>query len=477
VQSKLRETVSVKDFGAVGDGVQDCSAAFTTALTVATHVIVPPGTYRCDAMVEVTTGRVLQLMGGATLIRKSANSTSIDPVVWVKGAGAGILGAGQNACTIKSENRAPKGVVRLGHKDMTESHDNVTYCSLHGFTAVGAVSNGQTTGDPDVALYMPNPQFGGKVSYYHDISGLRLQNANFGLWLHGWANGNTINNIQGYGIGNVTLGANKNAFIYCNGALDNAVSNCMFGNGANSIGLLIDNFDNTANGGSVHSVFANSFRGMVFEQGGASAVGVRSIVAGGSGFYEIRHNTAGGNSLPTGFTDSNIFIGLGTVLGTTLNMNTVTARDSVTATGAVSGGTVESSGDIGGFGSVKSGDSGAYYIAKKVKRAATTNASTLSFTLSCTAQASVYRHGYVKIIAAGGDVASGGGSIAEFLLTASALNQAFPTIGTATPKTSSGDVASFTLSAVNGVLTIASTLDTLVCEVQFGFTTTNVNIT
>jgi len=47
VQTKLRESVSVKDFGAVGDGVTDDTAAITLAFaTTATSIYFPPGTYR-----------------------------------------------------------------------------------------------------------------------------------------------------------------------------------------------------------------------------------------------------------------------------------------------------------------------------------------------------------------------------------------------------------------------------------------------
>lgn len=46
VQSKLRDTVSVKDFGAKGDGVADDSAAFTAAFAASTFVYVPAGTYK-----------------------------------------------------------------------------------------------------------------------------------------------------------------------------------------------------------------------------------------------------------------------------------------------------------------------------------------------------------------------------------------------------------------------------------------------
>ena len=49
VSTKLSETVSVKDFGAVGDGVTDDTAAFLAAMTAAPNVYVPEGTYCVDA--------------------------------------------------------------------------------------------------------------------------------------------------------------------------------------------------------------------------------------------------------------------------------------------------------------------------------------------------------------------------------------------------------------------------------------------
>jgi hypothetical protein len=55
-QDKLRERVSVKDFGAVGDGTTDDTAAIQAALTAAANVYFPAGTYLTSSTLVVNTG-------------------------------------------------------------------------------------------------------------------------------------------------------------------------------------------------------------------------------------------------------------------------------------------------------------------------------------------------------------------------------------------------------------------------------------
>ena len=52
LSAKLGDTVSVTDFGAVGDGVTDDTAAFTAAAASASEVIVPSGDYVLSEHVE-----------------------------------------------------------------------------------------------------------------------------------------------------------------------------------------------------------------------------------------------------------------------------------------------------------------------------------------------------------------------------------------------------------------------------------------
>lgn len=70
IQSKLRETISVADFGAVGDGVADDTTAIQAAITAASvypvrNVLFPPGNYRTTATLTMPSdaGRNFSLIG------------------------------------------------------------------------------------------------------------------------------------------------------------------------------------------------------------------------------------------------------------------------------------------------------------------------------------------------------------------------------------------------------------------------------
>jgi hypothetical protein len=67
VQAKLRESVSVKDFGAVGDGVADDSAAFLAAFNTGKRVYAPAATYATN-LLNMPTNSYLYGDGESTII-------------------------------------------------------------------------------------------------------------------------------------------------------------------------------------------------------------------------------------------------------------------------------------------------------------------------------------------------------------------------------------------------------------------------
>jgi hypothetical protein len=86
VQSKLRETVSVYDFGAVGDGATDDTLAFTKAIAYLKSIgggelFVPPGTFKTTASISITSPAIaIRGTGRASIIKGygSFDTLSID---------------------------------------------------------------------------------------------------------------------------------------------------------------------------------------------------------------------------------------------------------------------------------------------------------------------------------------------------------------------------------------------------------------
>jgi hypothetical protein len=63
IATKLGDAVSVRDFGAQGDGVANDAPAFAAALAAHRSIFVPPGRYRLGTAVDVLPGRTIQGAG------------------------------------------------------------------------------------------------------------------------------------------------------------------------------------------------------------------------------------------------------------------------------------------------------------------------------------------------------------------------------------------------------------------------------
>ncbi len=85
---KFSDFVSVKDFGAVGDGLSDDTLAFQKAMAAHDFVFVPSGHYIITNSIEISSGKVLAGAGDTSLIETSLSI----PLILISGGYAKISG-------------------------------------------------------------------------------------------------------------------------------------------------------------------------------------------------------------------------------------------------------------------------------------------------------------------------------------------------------------------------------------------------
>lgn len=74
---KFSDIISVKDFGAVGDGLIDDTLAIQQALSAHDHVFVPSGTYLITTTITLTRGKSLFGEGSAAILKGQSNSFNL----------------------------------------------------------------------------------------------------------------------------------------------------------------------------------------------------------------------------------------------------------------------------------------------------------------------------------------------------------------------------------------------------------------
>ena len=80
VDAKLKDTVSVKDFGAVGDGVTDDTVAIQAALNASSNIYLPSGTYKTTAPLLLNSNNIITGAGISSVIKNTTNLSVIKSI-------------------------------------------------------------------------------------------------------------------------------------------------------------------------------------------------------------------------------------------------------------------------------------------------------------------------------------------------------------------------------------------------------------
>ena len=110
INAKLAEWISVKDFGAVGDGVTDDTAAIQAALAARDHVLFPAGNYKISSTLSLKSGNVL--LGAGYSNTRIFRDTTVTPFDFFEG----ITVSGVKVSGIHFDNVAKLPVTVAGNR-------------------------------------------------------------------------------------------------------------------------------------------------------------------------------------------------------------------------------------------------------------------------------------------------------------------------------------------------------------------------
>jgi hypothetical protein len=160
VESKLKDTVSVKDFGAVGDGVADDTAAIQAAITAANGrtVLLPAGTYKITSTLTFTPTaatfeKPIRLVGEGMLSSVIDTRVASGPAISVaatatyKFSTGGVL---KDFSIITNGAPANADGIRL----YSVFHLDVEKVRVNGLSGKGLYIRSSGTGDTDTTSYL-----------------------------------------------------------------------------------------------------------------------------------------------------------------------------------------------------------------------------------------------------------------------------------------------------------------------------------
>jgi hypothetical protein len=322
VQNKLRESVSVKDFGAVGDGVADDTAAILLAFQNGGHVVFPKGTYKVTTV-------LCQNITGLTVDARSATFTSVYGNVFVfKGCDdfawfGGIINAGAipNPALTNSPELYPQNFLVFDANRIILSEMTVVNNPVNPLPCITAWNVGQTQINNNQVFYGGDNSiwvFGGShVTVSNNLvlnqergRGICFQQVNFGA-----ITGNVCANGKGDGC---NVHGSSNIAITGNSVYDMAVDTVLLGL---SSGISIE-WDENAQPASVAAAVANpQLYNNVFS---------RNIVVSGNTISKTQTGVRVGNNVGiTGFSYGNqgqVVIDGNNIFGVGIGISTGTSR-------------------------------------------------------------------------------------------------------------------------------------------------------
>jgi hypothetical protein len=171
VQAKLRDVVNVKDFGAVGNGTTDDTAAIQAAINSGYSLVFPAGTYLCNNLTQSTSFQRFYANGFVNL-SKNANGVLLSSTgSYVQFHGIQFLGTGFTGNNVELINCSSFGTPGRAVK-----------CTGNRVSIIGTCGS-YTTTDTSGTGYEIEIGVSGTATLYHELRGVYSSTATGGIKL------------------------------------------------------------------------------------------------------------------------------------------------------------------------------------------------------------------------------------------------------------------------------------------------------
>ena len=178
VDSKLKDVVSVKDFGAVGDGVANDTAAIQAAINTGSSLVFPAGTYLCNNLTQSTSFQRFSAIGHVNLSKNANGVLLTSSGGYVEFNGIQFIGTGYTGDNVNTSgndvrfvNCSSYGTPGRALK-ATGSHVQVI-----GTCGIYATTDSTGTGyDIEIGI-------SGTATLYHELSGIYSSQSTGGIKL------------------------------------------------------------------------------------------------------------------------------------------------------------------------------------------------------------------------------------------------------------------------------------------------------
>ena len=327
------DRVSVKKYGAKGDGVYDDTDAINDAIAANANVFIPAGRYAIAKTIHLTGNRTITMENGVTLVKpvtckdKAGNTFVVEdrePVVRITGNNNSIIGAGMTNSKIQSDVESPSGVLFIGDKIGEANPVDTMYNTVRDVGVVGHNPGGNDAGTATKAVYICCPDGWEKACFFNTLQNIYIENANNGLMLEGCANANIIENIQFYNVGNEKYLDGAAIHLRNPGAKDdgesrhpaeNIITNAFHHHSDNALTLYLDG-----------RCVMNFIENIACEQGGTASQGIKvatnsvSSTLGTGNIISIISNTKKSHEIPDEFKLNNTIQTYTSFRAPTINM-------------------------------------------------------------------------------------------------------------------------------------------------------------